>query len=503
MYTKSLWNSFASTTNFPKLEKDLNVDVVIVGGGITGITTAQLLEKKGFHVVVLEAKKVGGGTTSHSTGNLYFTIDKILSSLESKYDKETIKKVAKSRAEAVDLIEMNVNKYALDCDFKRVPWYLLADNQENLSKVEKELKVAQETGLPIKEAAVAELPFPVNKGAKADNQAQFNAMRYVQELANKIKSANCQIFEDTNVHEIDEKDEEVIVETAEGIRITAKYVLHATHTPKGVKFDYHTVLGPYREYGVAAKLENDDYPEGIFWAYYGKSNKISFRSYERGGEKLIIAVGEHHKEGHAQDNEQHVQNVENILKTKFKVDEVTHRWGGQHYKPADMLPYIGRQRQGSRQLVATGFATDGLTYGTLSAMIITDILSGEKNEYLEIYNAERHQPLKAAKEFVKENIDVAKELFKGYAKEGNEREIEDIRYGEGKIVTQDGKKLAIYKTEEGELQVKLAVCTHLGCIVHWNNAEKSWDCPCHGSRFNPNGEVLEGPALKGLKDIDV
>ncbi|HET8885493.1 MAG TPA: FAD-dependent oxidoreductase [Salinimicrobium sp.] len=499
MFTKSLWNSFSSSTNFPTLKNDLEVDVAIIGGGITGISSAFLLSEKGLNVAVIEARKVGGGTTSHSTGNLYLTIDKILSALASKYDIETLKNVAESRAEAINFIEKNIKRFNLDCDFKRVPWYLFSENEENIQKIEDELNFGKKAGIPMESLTNNAFPVPFAKAVKLENQAYFNPMRYVQELANAI-SSKCAIYENTNVEKIEEKENMLKLHTTGGT-VRAKFVLHATHTPKGIKLDYHTVLGPYREYGVAAKLNSDDYPQGIFWGFYGKGQKFSFRTYEREGEKRLIVVGEPHKVGQAENNTQHIKNLENYLKTHFKIEEITHRWGGQHYKPADFLPYIGKQHENSNIFLATGFSTDGLTYGTLSAMIIADTITGSKNKYAEFYEAKRHQPLKAAKEFVKENLNVAKELIKGYTVDGDDLEIAEVKPGEGRILSRDGKKMAVYKTEEGIVKVKSAVCPHMGCIVHWNDAETTWDCPCHGSRFEPTGDVLEGPAFTGLKNL--
>lgn len=502
MFTHSLWNSFSGNTDFPKLQNDLNVDVAIVGGGITGITTAQQLKKEGFSVAVLESRKVGGGTTSHSTGNLYYTIDKILSSLQSKYNNEIIRKVVSSRFEAVQFIEDNVNELEIDCDFQRVPWYLFSSNEENSEKIDKEFETAIAAGVQMKKGAESEIPLEVSNAVKVGGQAQFNSMRYVQGLANKIEGENCSIFEHTKVTKIDEKSEQVIISTTGGT-VTANYVVHATHTPKGKRLLFHTVLGPYREYAVAARLKGGKAPKGIFWGYFNKGDKISFRSYKRGEEEFIMAVGQPHKVGQAEDNEQHIKNLESFLRKHFQIGEVTHRWGGQHYKPADLLPYIGRKTKNSRIFLATGFSTDGLVYGTLAGKIISDEIAGKENQYHEMYKASRFTPMKSAKEFIKENIDVAAQMIKGIGMGSEKEVILDLKPGEGKIVESDGHKIAVSRNERGDLVAHSAVCTHLGCVVHRNNAEKTWDCPCHGSRFDEHGDVLEGPAIDSLEKIDV
>src|SRR5690606_26636825 len=305
MFTQSLWNSFSATTDFPSLDRNLQADVVIVGGGITGITTAKLLADEGLKVVVLEARKVGGGTTAHSTGNLYSTVDQVLSSLSSTHNEETIRKVVSSRTQAVDLIEEHVKQFQLDCDFHRVPWYLYASSEDDSGKIEKEFQTAQEAGVRMEMASQAEIPFPVSKAVKVSDQAQLNPMRYVQELANSIKSEHCSIFEHSRVLDIEEEDNLVRVTMDKG-KVTANYAIHATHTPKGVRLFFHTVLGPYRDYGVAAQLRSGSYPQGIFWGYYD-GVKFSVRSYSRGQEQFIIAVGQPHKVGQAEDNKEHIQ----------------------------------------------------------------------------------------------------------------------------------------------------------------------------------------------------
>lgn len=499
MFTKSLWNSFTTATNFPSLTDDISVDVAIIGGGITGITTACLLIKEGFKVAVLESRRVGGGTTAHSTGNLYYTIDQLFSSLEMKYDKEMVRAVMEARAEALDRIKRFVEQYDIDCDFSRSTWYLYSADEKSDHKIEDELKAAREAGIPMEEAFPDEFPFEVRKGIKVTGQAQFNPVRYVQELA-RTMSFSENIFENTSVEAIEEMQDGVILQTNEG-KVTAKYAVHATHTPKGKMISFQTVLGPYREYGIAAVLASGSYPEGIFWGYHNGNEKFSVRSYKRGDDQVIIAVGQPHKVGQADDNRQHLSNLESFLRERFDIKEITHRWGGQHYKPADLLPYIGRKNNRSRIFVATGFATNGLVYGTLAGMIISDTISGKENKYAGIFDASRHQPFKAAGEFIKENLNVAVQYLKDVPFKGRTSLTAQIKNGEGTIIEEGDRKLAAYRDHEGHLTLHSAVCTHLGCIVNWNNAEGTWDCPCHGSRFDTDGCVLEGPALQALKKV--
>lgn len=500
MFTHSLWDSHSASNSFFPLAEDISVDVAIIGGGITGITTALLLKKQGFKVAVLEAREVGKGTTGHSTGNLYVIIDKLLSPIVSKYDKEVLKNVISARGEAFRLISDNINQYNIDCDYKLQDMYVYEDNQNN--KMEEEIKVARDIGLPFTEISSAgnsgNFPTELKKGMVIKDQATFNPLRYIQELARNANGGNCTIYENSKVEKIEETEAGVVLSTTRGT-VTAKYAIHATHTPKGVEIQYHTVLGPYREYGVAVKIASN-YPDGIYWGHY-KDQKFSVRSYSRNGENYLLCIGKPHKVGQAEDNEKHIKELIQFLEQKFQVTEVTHKWGGQHYKPADYLPYIGRKSDDSNQLVATGFSTDGLIYGTLSGILLSDLIAGKENIYSEMFKASRHQPLKAAGEFLKENLDVAKEFIVDRFKV-EDGDISELLPGEAKVLQKDGKKAAVYKSKEGKISITSAVCSHMGCIVHWNNAEETWDCPCHGSRFNPQGEVIEGPALHALKKIN-
>ncbi len=497
MFTRSIWNAHSEKTNFKTLDQNINVDVAIIGGGITGITTAQLLKKAGLRVAVLEAREVGRGTSGHSTGNLYVITDQLLSPIKKKYDTEILKKVLKARGEAFRLIADNVRELEIDCDYKPQSMYVYEDGQTD--KIRKELEIAREAGFPFNEITSIQLPMEFYRGMEIPGQATFNPLLYVQGLAKAVEGEDCKIYENTEVREIREEENQVILTTTGGI-VIAKQILHATHTPKGIELKYHTVLGPYREYGIAVKLEDEVYPDGIFWGYHEKE-KYSIRSYERKGEKFLLCIGKPHKVGQAEDNEEHIRKLTDFIGSHFRIKEVAYMWGGQHYKPADLLPYIGRKSDKSNQFLATGFATDGLIYGTLSAQLIASEMSGTKPLYHKLFKASRHQPLKAAKEFIKENADVTAEFLKGIFT-AEMKEMEAILPGQAKIIVKDNHKIAVHRNHEGFLTATSAICTHMGCVVHFNNAEETWDCPCHGSRFSTSGEVIEGPALKPLKKLN-
>ncbi len=495
--TQSIWKSTASKRNFPRLNEHINTEIAIVGGGITGITTAYLLAKSGKKVVLLEAGTISGGTTGDSTGNLYAMVDKRLHHIQSKWNEDTASKVAQSRGQAVNMVEELVNKYQIDCSFKRVPWYLFSETEKKDETIEKEVKTAAHYRLPVEEVQNLPIPVKVSKAIKVEGQAQFNPAAFVRGLAEKIDSANCRIFENSEVHHI-EKEEDLVLSTDSGT-VTAKKVILATHTPKGI-YGLQTALYPYREYAIAAKLNSGDFPDGIYWDTEADFH-TSMRTYSKGEDNYVLVLGGHHKVGQEDDYSRFFRKLEQNTRKHFDVASIDYEWSAQHYKPADGLPYIGESSD-DNIFVATGFSTDGLTYGVLSAMILNDQLNDRENEWSDLYKASRFTPVKSAKNFIKENLNVAKQYIKDLPGKAEAGSFDEIAAGQGKVVEVENEKWAVFKDEKGQVHCQSAVCTHMDCIVDWNDAEKSWDCPCHGSRFKATGEVIEGPAFLPLAPKD-
>ncbi|RNI31951.1 FAD-dependent oxidoreductase [Rufibacter immobilis] len=499
MKTDSIWRQDADQTFYPTLQTEMETDVVIIGGGITGMTAAHLLATAGKRVVVLEALKVAESTTGYSTGNLYAPVGSYLNVLEKKYDPETVKALVASRSAAIDQIERLTQQFGIDCHFKRIPFYLLTEHEAEDAFIRAETETAQAAGLPAYlDESKSALPFPISSAMRVENQAQFNPMAYVKGLAAHTAGPNCQIFENSQVTYVEEGSPNV-VHTEHG-KVRAKQVIHATHTPKGIWF-LHTLLGPYREYALAVSL-NSPYPEGTFWDFHAMHHH-SMRTYVNdAGEPFLLILGEPHKVGHQEDNEASFRKLEEFARERFDVKNVEYRWAAQHYKPADSLPYIGRRDKNSEIYVGTGYEADGLTFGTLAGMIISDLILGKENQWAEMYSPTRHNPKKAAGKFIKENVDVMAQYLKDLPYRSQVEELADIKPGDGKNIEMDGKNYGAYRDDTGKLHVVSAVCTHMACLVHFNKAEKSWDCPCHGSRFGVDGKVLEGPAYLDLSRME-
>ena len=493
---KSFWEGTATATaaQFPKLTGELDADVAVIGGGITGITAAQLLARAGKRVVVLEALQVGKGTTGYSTGNLHTIVDDYLYKIRNKWGDETLRAVVRSRQETIDFIERTVAEHAIDCGFVRRPHYLFATDESQLETLQKEQDAADDGGLEVTPKPEVPLPVTVHGAFRVEHQAQFHPLNYVAGLARAIESDTCRIFEHSPAVDIDAADH--VVRTADGGVVRAAKIILATHTPKGFHL-VQTELGPYREYGIAGTLRGGELPAGIFWSL--ESPHHSIRSY---GEHLIV-IGEKHKTGQHDNADNYFAKVEEYARGHFDLASVEYRWSAQHYKPADELPFIGQSGTNENLFIATGFSTSGLLYGTLAARILTDEILGRRNPYYDVYKANRFTPAQSAKEFVKENVNVAKQYVKDYLSRADVDALAHIQPGEGELASIDGDKVAVHRTQEGEWIALSPVCTHMGCIVHWNTFEKSWDCPCHGSRFRANGEVLEGPAIAGLAKKEI
>jgi glycine/D-amino acid oxidase-like deaminating enzyme/nitrite reductase/ring-hydroxylating ferredoxin subunit len=492
METNSIWKATGGACDqYDSLFGDHSAEVVVIGGGITGLTAAMLLSQAGKKVILLEALRIGEGTTGNSTGNLYVTVDEHLSTLSKKWSQDVAKQVVASRRAAINLIRDTVSRFQLDCAFTEVPFNLFTEREDRDAEeaLDKEQKAFSDAGLGPLMSSNAQLPFTTRRVLTVPGQAQFHPLKYARQLAASL-NLHCRIHENSQVVDIDE--EKGIVSTAGGT-VKADHIVMATHTPKGV-WMVQTVLGAYREHGVAAELAAGSLAPGIYWSLH--MPKHSIRPFSDSGRNYVMVIGDKYKTGHAEDTGSYVRGLSSYLNDRFKLGTATYTWGGQHYRAADGLPYIGKSK--GRLYHLTGFATDGLVYGTLGAMIVADQILGKENPWLDTYNIKRFTPVKSFTEFFRIGADTIANYMKDTPWNVDVKSETDITPGQGKLLEKDGEKLAVYRDENGALHSVSAICTHMKCTVHWNEVEKSWDCPCHGSRFRPDGQVIEGPAVVSL-----
>ncbi len=492
MNTISVWRATAPQAGFPTLQEEITADVVIVGGGITGVTLALNLAEQGTSAVLLEARTVGFGSTGNSTGNLYETVSKGIHHIIDRWDSDTARAVATARRAAVEQIDQRVRKFDIPCAFRRCRLYRYATSENAQDSVEKEYQGSLKVGLSVhlEKTLPAPLAPPSGPILALDNQAQFHPQAYVRGLARQAASQGCRIYENSTV--IDADKDKRVVRTDKG-KVTAREIVFATHSPKGVHLVQAEMIAN-REYGLAARIARNSFPSGIFWGT--GIERLSIRNVDVDDATFLVCVGEEHRTG--QENAKiSLDRLESSAHAHFNVREVAFRWSAQNYSTADGLPYIGRDTTGC--FIATGFEADGLTYGTLAASLIADQIAGRDNVFAPLVKASRFSPLKGAKGIAEETASVVKSLIKDYVTHRETTQLSQLMPGKGAMVEFEDESLAAYRAPDGTLIAVSPVCTHMKCKVHWNSVETSWDCPCHGSRFAPNGSVIEGPAIEPLE----
>jgi glycine/D-amino acid oxidase-like deaminating enzyme/nitrite reductase/ring-hydroxylating ferredoxin subunit len=499
MDTTSLWKGTAAKSAcLPTLQTDLKVDVAIVGAGITGLTAAMLLVQAGKRVAVLDAYKAGEASTGNSTGNLYATVDLGLHTLEEKHGLEAMRRVVESRAAAVDLIEATVTRLNLDCGFQRLPWHLVACDAAHVAEVEKEALAAMRARLHADLRDDAPLPIEAAiKTLRVEDQAQFQPLEYVRQLAQRIGGEDCLIFENTRVAAID--DEPAVVHTTNG-KVECQQIIIATHTPVGIHL-VQSQLEVVREYGIAAPL-HDAIPEpGIYWCL--GEQRHSIRTFTEHGRSYLVVIGSAHALGEKEVGEERFGQLEQFARGHFPIGPVEYRWSAQRYRAKDKLPYIGRNVDARNTYIATGFSADGLTYGTLAGMMLADEILGRGTPWRDLYSVERLQQGQRPDGFERESTGSGKPAVQppeaAALNADAMGQLDDLPPCQGRKVEIGGQPVAFYRGEDGQLQAVAGKCSHMGCEIKWNGAETSWDCECHGSRFAPDGRVLEGPALAPLQ----
>ncbi len=494
MEKTSLWMQEKYLSNFPVLEEQITTDIVIVGGGITGITTAYNLTKEGKNVVLIEANRVGSGTSGHSTGNLYVMVQPYYSNIAKKYSEEAATAILKSRHNAIDSIEKNVIDNNLKCNFTRRPSFLYTNVAESISLLEKEIKILQSV-VSVEKMHSLDIGVQCRLGYRLPNQARFNPYLYVVGLSKCVQTQGGRIYETSPVLEIKE-GEHCEVRTPHGT-VIAKKIIMCTHITKGIDRRQFFVA-PYRSYVVAVPYSNN--VEGHYWDMDAHYISSTHSLNEENTIDHLMVAGSHHKTGQASDEINHTKKIEEYISKTFKITDGFQCWSAQHYQSYDDVPYIGLLEK-KNTYIATGYFADGLVYGTVAGEIISDHILNKKNPFLPLYKPNRFTLIKSQPKLTTENLNVMTQLIKDYAKPSQIKELRELKQGEGKIIKINGHKYAAYRDNADELHIVSAICTHMKCIVDWNNFEKSWDCPCHGSRFTVDGEIIEGPALEKLKKL--
>jgi glycine/D-amino acid oxidase-like deaminating enzyme/nitrite reductase/ring-hydroxylating ferredoxin subunit len=494
---RSLWmDETRAPVAYPTLDRPLEADTVVVGGGITGLSTALRLAEAGQRVAVLEAARFGASNTGRSTGNLYATVSDGLATLRKKWNDEVLREVVGWRAQAVDWIEAQIATHSIECEFVRCPLVrgVAGDDTQKLDELGEEFDAAAAAGLaPHWLDAVPELPFGIRRAFRIEHQAQFNPYKYAQGLARTLAARGIDLHEHTPALDIDASEGRVRTALAD---VHANDIVFATHTPLGFNL-VQAEMEVHREYGISAVSVERPPPDGIFWL---RDDAQSIRHYRDGDRDYLVIVGAKHTVGEHERGADYPEKLRQYARSRFGAQEFVHAWSAQQYQAADRLPYIGRSAH-HNVLIATGFAADGLTWGTVAAGVLADLVAGRETRAGDRFNPRRFTPVKSAKGWASENATVMKHLVGDRLTSADLEKLSQVRPDEGRIVELDGRKHAVYRAADGGYSVVSPVCTHLKCIVGWNPSERSWDCPCHGSRFRIDGSVIEGPALAPLESL--
>lgn len=498
----SCWSDTVQLPRYPRLTRNLNSSVVVVGGGIAGLTTAYMLMKEGKTVCVVEAFEVGSGQTAKTSAHLSSVLDESFVELERLHGLEGSRLAAESHNYAQNMIERIVHDEHIACDLQRVYGYLFSGSRDEES-LKKELAAAHRAGM-LDARLIDRVPledFHTGPAIQYPRQLEFHPMKFLKGILGALEMGRVKIFARSPVVHV-HGGERPYIETKAGHRIYCQSIVVATNSPVNNLFALHTKQAAYRSYVIGLKIPRGSVPHALFWDDLDPYHYIRVEAPRNGHDYEILVVGgEDHKTGQEERPESRYNSLEKWARDRFpQADEVLYRWSGQVMEPVDGLAFLGRNPMNRDIYVITGDSGHGLTHGVIGAKIITDHIMARTNPWTEIYDPSRIT-LRSTMEFVKENANTAAQ-YADWLKTPSAKDPTDLRPGEGGIFQQGLRKVAAYKDETGHLHFMSATCTHLAGVVHWNSAEKSWDCPCHGSRFDCQGRVIEGPAVTSLKRID-
>jgi glycine/D-amino acid oxidase-like deaminating enzyme/nitrite reductase/ring-hydroxylating ferredoxin subunit len=500
--TLSLWAATAQTPELPPLRTSVDTDVCVVGAGIAGLTTAYLLSKNGHRVLVLDDGPIGGGQTELTSAHLSSVIDDRFSEVERIHGPEAARLAAESHAAAIDRIESIVLEEQIDCDFRRVDGYLFNPPDERGDVLDREFEAARRTGA-LEVERVARVPWPsfdTGPALRFGRQAQFHPLKYLAGLAQAILDRRGTIHCGTHVKSVAGGDQ-AKVETSDGKTVNAKHIVVATNTPINDRYAIHTKQAPYLTYVVGFRIPAGVVPPALYWDTADPYHYVRLQPTPDGTAQVLIVGGEDHKTGQGDDGQARFDRLEAWARQRFgQLSEVEFRWSGQVMETLDGLGFIGRNPLDEENVyIATGDSGMGLTHGTIAGILLTDLIAGHENPWTELYKPTR-KPAAALRDFASENLNVAAQ-YASWLTPGEVSDAAEIVPGQGAILRRGLSKIAAYRDESGTLHELSAVCPHLKCILAWNSCDRTWDCPCHGSRFSATGDVLVGPSNVGLAKI--
>lgn len=487
----SYWNATAAAPAFPLLTGEMSVDVAVVGGGLVGTITARLLKDEGFSVALIEAARVGRGVTGKSTAKITSQHNLIYTKLKSKFGAGGARIYAEANEGGLRQILALASAHRISADIEPKAAFTYTRTEEHVGAIEAEVSLAQDLGLPASLTRQTGLPFAVRSAMRWDDQAQFHPVKFAAGLAATIPDERCHVFENARVIDWDSDR----IETGAGL-IRARHVVMATHLPLGQIGAYYALAHPHMHPVIAGRALPERVPDGMYINV--EQPRHSMRGHiSAGGEPYLIFTGPAFKPGQQDAGRNAFAEIEQFARDQFGVS-AEYRWTNEDYTPVDGTPFVGwSARLTSGFLVATGFDAWGISTGAAAAMMITDLIAGREDPWIGFFDASRIDAIHGAAEFARANAGVAKHLVGGYLSDKPGR-AEQLQPGKAAVVKINGQKIGAYRENSGELHLVSAICSHMGCIVGWNEVDRTWDCACHGSRFSFEGEVLHGPATRPL-----
>jgi len=503
----SVWKATTTMPTYPPLTDDVRCDVCVIGAGIAGITTAYLLAREGRRVVVLDKAGLAGGETAQTTAHLSSVLDDGFVEVERAHGVDGARLARESHQAAIERIARIVNEEGIECALERVDGFLFLAPGDDSSTLEEERDAAVRAGFEGVEllARAPEAPFDTGPCLRFPGLAQFHPLRYIAGLARCIERDGGRIHGGTFVEEVT-GGEPGTVRTATGTTVRASHLVVATNSPFNDRVAIHTKQAPYRTFVVGLRIPPGSVNPSLLW------DTAEFYHYVRilrdvagdGTHDLLIVGGEDHKTGQADDARERFARLEEWTRARYPMaGETLYRWSGQVFEPADYNAFIGRNPLDAENVyVATGDSGQGMTHGTIAGILISDLIAGRENPWVGVYDPARIRISGGpVREFIEENLNVARQ-YADWLRPEADFDAARLPAGSGAVVQRGLAKVAVYRDEDGVLHECSAVCTHLGCVVRWNSHERSWDCPCHGSRFGPTGDVLTGPAPRPLPPVD-
>jgi glycine/D-amino acid oxidase-like deaminating enzyme/nitrite reductase/ring-hydroxylating ferredoxin subunit len=497
------WSTSATFPQYTKLADDAQTDVVVVGAGITGLTAAYLIAKAGKRVIVLERGRCAATDTGHTSAHLTMVTDERLSELAKGFGRTHAQAVWDAGLAAIATIDAIVREHDIEAGFEWIDGYLHAPRGEESGAQPEHLKadaeLASELGFDAE--YLDAVPLVGRPGVRFENQARIHPRQYLAGVAKALVALGGRIHEHSEADEFCDNPRAV---KANGHAVTCEDVVIATHNPL-VGFGgmagatlFQTKLALYTSYVIAGRVARGVVPDALWWDTADPYQFLRVEPYR--DHDMVIFGGEDHKTGQQDDTEACYRRLEEQLRAIVPDVELTHRWSGQVIETPDGLPYIGRSAD--HQYSATGYAGNGMTFGTLAGIMISDAVLERSNPWSELFDPARKALTRGLWDYVKENVDYPYYLIRDRFAGAEAKSVRAVRRGEGKVIERKGAKVAAYRDSAGTVSLRSAICTHMGCTVGWNAAERTWDCPCHGSRFKPSGDVISGPAEAPLPEAD-